>query len=88
MGKELGTRHRAAVGISEVSDSMTIIVSEETGKVSIATLGELYQNVDADFLKTKLNFMRLRGKEMENSRFSRLKRRLKNAKESRKSNNK
>jgi len=88
LGKELGTRHRAAVGVSEVSDSMTIVVSEETGKVSIATIGELYQNVDADFLKNKLNFMRLRGKELDNSRFSRLKRRLKNVKKGRKSNNK
>lgn len=56
LSKELGTRHRAAVGVSEVSDSMTIIVSEETGAVSLAVEGTLYRNIDADFLKSKLRF--------------------------------
>ncbi|MCD8217074.1 MAG: diadenylate cyclase CdaA [Clostridiales bacterium] len=56
LSKELGTRHRAALGISEVSDSVTIVVSEETGSVSIAMDGTLYRNVDADFLKNKLMF--------------------------------
>ncbi len=54
LSKELGTRHRAGVGISEVSDSLTIIVSEETGAVSIAEDGGLSRNIDADFLKQKL----------------------------------
>ena len=36
LSKELGTRHRAGVGISEVTDSLTVIVSEETGKISVA----------------------------------------------------
>jgi diadenylate cyclase len=54
LSKDLGTRHRAAIGISEVSDSLTIIVSEETGKVSIATKGMLVRNVDGDYLKGKL----------------------------------
>lgn len=57
LSKELGTRHRAAVGISEVSDSLTIVVSEETGKVSIAMGGELYRGVDAEYLRGKLHFM-------------------------------
>ncbi len=54
LSKDLGTRHRAGVGISEVSDSLTITVSEETGKVSIAIGGVLIRNVDGDYLKNKL----------------------------------
>lgn len=54
LSKELGTRHRAGVGISEVTDSFTIIVSEETGKVSIAKGGELIRSVDGDYLRAKL----------------------------------
>ena len=63
LSKDLGTRHRAAVGISEVSDSFTIIVSEETGKVSIARGGSLIYNVDGDFLRSKLR--ELQKKEQE-----------------------
>lgn len=55
LSKELGTRHRAAVGISEVSDSLTVIVSEETGKISVAIGGKLLRNIDGDLLRKKLN---------------------------------
>lgn len=82
ISKDLGTRHRAAVGISEASDSLTIVVSEETGKVSIAMGGELYRNVDAEFLKNKLAYVQKR--EQEASRFEMWKRRLKDAKKNRK----
>lgn len=54
LSKDLGTRHRAGVGISEVSDSMTIIVSEETGKISIAHEGMLERNFDAESLKARM----------------------------------
>lgn len=52
--KDLGTRHRAALGISEVSDSITIVVSEETGIISMAQDGKLNRYVDAKKLKAVL----------------------------------
>ena len=60
LNKALDTRHRAGVGISEVTDSMTIIVSEETGKVSVAVGGELIHDIDADSLRNKLEYLRRR----------------------------
>ncbi|MBD5394093.1 MAG: TIGR00159 family protein [Lachnospiraceae bacterium] len=54
LSKDLGTRHRAGVGISDVTDSMTIIVSEETGKISIAYEGNLERNLDGERLKERL----------------------------------
>ena len=60
LNKALGTRHRAGVGISEVTDSMTIIVSEETGKVSVAVGGELIHDIDADSLRNNLVYLRRR----------------------------
>ncbi|WP_456297935.1 diadenylate cyclase CdaA [Anaerosacchariphilus polymeriproducens] len=60
LSKDLGTRHRAAVGISEATDSLTVVVSEETGSVSIAIGGELFRNIDAEYLKGKLTFIQNR----------------------------
>ena len=54
LSKELGTRHRAGVGISEATDSMTVIVSEETGKISVEYLGELSRGLDAERLREML----------------------------------
>ncbi|MCM1175497.1 MAG: diadenylate cyclase CdaA [Blautia sp.] len=54
LSKELGTRHRAGVGISEATDSMTVIVSEETGKMSVAYHGELSRGLDAERLREML----------------------------------
>lgn len=54
LSKELGTRHRAGVGVSEVTDSLTIIVSEETGKISTAYEGKLQRNLSVDQLRLKL----------------------------------
>lgn len=78
LSKDMGTRHRAAVGISEVSDSLTIVVSEENGKVSVALRGQIYRDVDANFLKEKLQYMQKRNQEA--TRMEMLKRRFKNEK--------
>ena len=51
IAKELGTRHRAGIGVSKESDSIAIIVSEETGKVSVAKDGTLIADVREDVLK-------------------------------------
>lgn len=67
LSKELGTRHRAGVGISEVTDSMTIIVSEETGKVSIAENGRLIRSVTEDELRKYL--MVTQDKSVESQKF-------------------
>ena len=55
LSKELGTRHRAGVGISEVTDSLTVIVSEETVKISGAYEGKLERNLDAETLRDRMH---------------------------------
>lgn len=74
LSKELGTRHRAGVGISEVTDSMTVIVSEETGRISIAYEGELERNLNAEEVKEKMRSL-LNMNEEDNSK-SRRKRKV------------
>lgn len=78
LSKELGTRHRAAVGISEVSDSMTIVVSEETGNISVAIGGGLERNLEQDQLRAQLKALQQKY-EPEKKRLGLLKRRLKDA---------
>ena len=68
LSKELGTRHRAAVGISEVSDALTIVVSEETGIISVTQNSELKRNISADELKECLQS--LQNKTTDRKRFS------------------
>lgn len=55
LSRELGTRHRAAIGLSEVSDAMIVVVSEETGKISIAVNGTLTRNLAEDSLSKALH---------------------------------
>lgn len=79
LSKELGTRHRAGVGISEVTDSLTIIVSEETGHVSVAYEGQLYRNLDMEELRSKLRL--IQNKPLEEKKRRLWKGRSKNEKE-------
>ncbi len=69
LSKALGTRHRAAVGVSEATDSFTIIVSEETGGVSIALEGEISRNLTQEELKDKLIIVQNKSKEFSRMRF-------------------
>ncbi len=54
ISKELGTRHRAALGISEVTDAITIVVSEETGAISLTANGDLHRNLSLEDFEIKL----------------------------------
>ena len=71
LSKQLGTRHRAGVGISEVTDSVTIIVSEETGQVSVAQGGRLIRNISSTQLREVLEKAQNK-KVVDNNRFRQL----------------
>ena len=78
ISKDLGTRHRAAVGVSEATDSITIVVSEETGRVSVAEGGMLSRIPDAESLKKVLS--NVKEETVSLNRFKIWKGRLKNGK--------
>lgn len=85
IAKELGTRHRAAIGISKETDSIAVVVSEETGKISIAKDGTLIADVTEEVLKKVLikNIVTNRlidEKQIKNERLNRFKSRFKNEK--------
>ncbi len=54
LSKELGSRHRAAIGLTEENDSIAIVVSEETGSISIVVDGQIERGLDADELRVRL----------------------------------
>ncbi|MCO7125303.1 diadenylate cyclase CdaA [Sporolactobacillus shoreicorticis] len=54
ISKELGTRHRAAMGVSEVTDSLTVVVSEETGGITVTKNGEMFREISEDRLREML----------------------------------
>ena len=70
LSKELGTRHRAGIGVSEISDCLTLIVSEETGGVSIARMGKIYRDVSRDRLFNILKNFYKKKSENESGFFS------------------
>lgn len=77
LSKELGTRHRAGVGISEATDSLTVIVSEETGGISVAFEGELERNLNSESLKEKMREIMNMNSEEDAAKGGRRKRRRK-----------
>ncbi|MFC4410306.1 diadenylate cyclase CdaA [Chungangia koreensis] len=69
ISKELGTRHRAALGLSEVTDAITVVVSEETGAVSLTANGDLHRNLSVEDFESRLRKMWF-GPEIEQSQSS------------------
>jgi diadenylate cyclase len=71
VSKDLGTRHRAAIGLTEESDAVAIVVSEETGKISIAQDGLIHRGLDGDQLRTRLRALTLQKRQPADRRVTR-----------------
>ena len=69
LNRELGSRHRAAIGVTEENDSVAIVVSEETGKISVVEDGDIEHDIDSERLRARLNSVvtlgRARGKQRQ-----------------------
>ena len=59
LSKELGSRHRAAIGLSEESDAVALVASEETGTLSLALDGQIERDLDPDQLRFRLEALML-----------------------------
>lgn len=66
LSKELGTRHRAALGITEKSDALVVVISEETGLISVCQEGEIARRLDEDSLRTRLKDFFIKGSNINN----------------------
>jgi diadenylate cyclase len=69
LSRELGSRHRAAIGVTEENDAVAIVVSEESGRISIVEDGDLEYDIDAERLRSRLRSVvtlrRARGKQRQ-----------------------
>jgi diadenylate cyclase len=68
LSKELGSRHRAALGLTEENDSIAVVVSEETGKVSLVSDGQIERGLDPDTLRGRLRALLLQGRRIARDR--------------------
>jgi diadenylate cyclase len=62
LSRELGTRHRAAIGLTEENDAIAVVISEETGAISVAIEGKIERHLDQDGLRARLRELLLGGR--------------------------